>query len=263
MTGPIYIPKGRAREYSHLALSTYFGCDHLCTYCYIWCKYKQRIKARPRKQDVMRLLPKQAAKLSGCRQRVLLSFACDPYQRLERQYHLTREALKTLHRFKVPFQVLTKAGPTATEDFSLYGPADAFAVTLTLLDDRWRTYEPNAASPAERIQALIGAKSYGIETWVSLEPVLDLQQTLQIIRETHQFVDLYKIGKLNHMEPPEPIDWRDFGWRAVELCESLGKPYYIKHDLAEHLEGVPFTNTDNRCAGWRDHETGPDQVGQD
>ncbi len=30
----IYVPKGRAREYSPLALNLYRGCEHRCSYCY-------------------------------------------------------------------------------------------------------------------------------------------------------------------------------------------------------------------------------------
>ena len=35
MTGPIYEPKGRAHEYSHLALNLYEGCLHFCSYCFV------------------------------------------------------------------------------------------------------------------------------------------------------------------------------------------------------------------------------------
>ena len=39
----IYEPKGKAREYSPLALNLYDGCDHGCKYCYV-PKIKQRFK---------------------------------------------------------------------------------------------------------------------------------------------------------------------------------------------------------------------------
>jgi|GEM_PF-5370738 len=42
------------------------------------------------------------------------------------------------------------------------------------------------------------------------------------------------------------IDWRRFGAEAIELCEKYGKRYYIKYDLARHLDGIEFTNTDTR-----------------
>ena len=253
--GPIYVPKGKAREYAHLALNTYFGCGHGCEYCYVWRRFGNKpIKPRPRKAVMMKKLSEQAAKLSGIKERVHLCFSCDPYQALDAEHHLTHEALIILREYDIPFQILTKAGTSVRPDFCFYRSGDAFAVTLTLLDDLcWREWEPHAGNPILRIQNLVAAHEMGIETWVSLEPVLDAQQSLQIIRETHEFVDLYKIGKLNYMEPPEPIDWRDFGIRAIELCESLRKPYFIKAELARFLKDIPFSNTDNRCSDWREH----------
>jgi len=82
---------------------------------------------------------------------------------------------------------------------------------------------------------------------VSLEPVLDPKASLQIIENTWEWVDLYKIGKLNHDKEREAqIDWRRFGARAIELCAKYGKRYYIKEDLAKHLDGIEFTQTDTR-----------------
>ena len=33
-TSVIYEPRGKAREYSPLAVNLYFGCGHRCEYCY-------------------------------------------------------------------------------------------------------------------------------------------------------------------------------------------------------------------------------------
>jgi len=98
--------------------------------------------------------------------------------------------------------------------------------------------------PAERIKAIRIAHEAKIETWVSLEPVLDAEQSLEIIRMTSDFVDLFKIGKLNHFH--SEINWREFGIKAIELCQELGKDYYVKNDLAEWLKGIEFTNVDTR-----------------
>ena len=34
MSGPIYEPKGAAKEYGDYALNIYTGCPHRCYYCY-------------------------------------------------------------------------------------------------------------------------------------------------------------------------------------------------------------------------------------
>ena len=158
---------------------------------------------------------------------------------------VTRNALEILREFDIPFQVLTKGGMRASRDFDLYGPRDAFATTLTLIDSSpSQKIEPKAALPHQRIDAIFEAKERGLMTWVSLEPVIDPDDSLTLIKLTWVAVDLYKIGKLNYRQ--SDIDWQDFGRRAIDLCEMNGIPYYIKDDLAKDLEGVEYTNTDTR-----------------
>lgn len=76
----------------------------------------------------------------------------------------------------------------------------------------------------------------GIRTWASLEPVIDREQSLQIIRETQDFVDEYKIGRWNHDRRSNEIDWQTFTEEAVSLCRELGKEFYIKKDLEVFLK---------------------------
>ncbi len=165
---------------------------------------------------------------------VLLCFTCDPYQPIEATAMVTRGVLQVLRDCGVPFQVLTKGGPVVQRDFDLYFEGCSFAATLTLLDEGMRSFwEPFAAPTEERIDNLKVAKAMGIRTWVSLEPVIDPAQSLEIIVVTAPFVDQFRIGKMNHLE--SDIDWRSFARKAISLCESLGKDYYIKEDLRRYL----------------------------
>ena len=86
-----------------------------------------------------------------------------------------------------------------------------------------------------RINTLKKAHGLGISTWASLEPVIDPVQSLEIIRQTHEFVDLFKVGRWNHDKRADLIDWKAFGTQAINLLESLKKPYYIKADLKKYL----------------------------
>lgn len=245
----IYKPSGRAYEYSKLACNLYDGCIHGCDYCY--APDVKRVtadqfhkEARPRPK-IIEQLRHDAQRYADTKDRVLLCFTCDPYPPLSMEQGLTRRALIILKASRIPFQILTKAGRLAERDFELYGRNDAFATTLTFLDEeRSMAVEPKAALPCMRIKAIQNAKSRGITTWVSLEPVMDLTESLKIIMETHEFVDLYKIGKLNHVT--NNINWSRFGRSAVELCEKFGVPYYVKDDLALYMRDFTFTNTDTR-----------------
>jgi len=53
--------------------------------------------------------------------------------------------------------------------------------------------------------------------------------------KSHQFVDLFKVGKINYNPIEKTIDWARFGREAIGLLESLGKEYYIKEDLKKWL----------------------------
>ena len=75
----------------------------------------------------------------------------------------------------------------------------------------------------------------GIFTWVSLEPVLDTEATKQIIRETHSFVNLYKVGRVNYIGLTKTTDWERFTGEVLEVLHQVGAAHYIKRDLQPFL----------------------------
>jgi len=185
---------------------------------------------------------KRAGTNSG---RVLLCFTCDPYQHVDERMGLTRETIRLLHRYGFSVQVLTKGGSRALRDLDMFRAGDAFASTLTLLDDAHsRKWEPGAALPEDRIDTLRQFHEAGVQTWVSLEPVLNPASALEIIRRTHGFVDLYKVGKLNYHELASRIDWQAFADNVVALLDSLGARYYIKESLLPYLPGFQQQDPD-------------------
>ena len=280
-TRVIYEPKGRAGEYALLALNHYKGCSHGCRYCYAakmakrfshrghrvhgenkgrttqersrrsgGQEEKQSFRLPEARYNVVERLKADAEKLYGTDKRVLLSFMTDPYQPLDDRCNLTRRCLQILSAARIPFEILTKGGLRAIKDFDLYSERDVFSCTLTFMNGSESAYfEPGAAPFDHRVKALEAAKNKGISTAVSLEPVLQPSVTLEIIKRCAEFVDLFRVGKINHAPVLEDeIDWRLFGRRAVELLERLGKRYYIKKDLAEYMGGIAFRNTEFRRA---------------
>ena len=246
----IYEPRGQAREYAPLACNIYTGCDHGCTYCYApSATYKSREQfacPKTRAGDFLKALKREAEKMAGCKDRVLLCFTCDPYQSLDVQAGLTRQTIRILHDNNIAVQVLTKGGRRALRDIHLFTDKDAFATTMTqITDEASAEWEPGAASPSDRIYTLKMFHAAGIPTWVSLEPVLNPEAALEIIRRTHAFVDLYKVGKLNYHPLAQQIDWHKFAQEAVTLLDSLGKRYYIKDSLLPYLPGFKKQNPDD------------------
>ena len=235
----IYAPAGRAREYAALACNIYRGCDHRCTYCYAPSatrRKRENFAVPETRSGFIRQLERDAERVEPG-EIILLCFTCDAYQHLDVELAMTRDTIKILHRAGHAIHVLTKGGSRALRDLDLFTDQDAFATSLTLLSSKHTTkWEPGAASPQDRIDTIRKFHAAGIPTWVSLEPVLNPSSSLALISETHTFVDLYKVGKLNHHKLAATIDWHEFVRDAVALLKSYGKKYYIKKDLACYLE---------------------------
>lgn len=237
----IYAPAGQAGEYAPLATNPYRGCGHQCLYCYVpnvlrmdRKEFDAGANLRP---DFLNHLAKDAAKYKalGIAGQVMLSFTTDPYHPGETK--ATRATLEILADHGLGFCTLTKGGSRSTRDMDLFRPdRDAYACTMTSLEDRFSLkWERNAALPSERIAALKAFHERGIFTWVSLEPTLDIEASLAIVEATHEFVDLYKVGRVNYLPMTRTADWQDYTFRMVDLLNRLGARHYIKHDLQKYL----------------------------
>lgn len=234
----IHRPKGAALEYASLGLNIYDGCSHRCLYCYNNDRFNGSYND-PRIQATLYNIEADLRQLAfdNNRERVHLSFVGDAYDLGRQDCGYTRRVLELFKKYHHPFQILTKGGSRAFLDFDLYGKEDRFGVTLTFDNDNdSRKWEPGAALPDDRIEALrIAHEIYGISTWVSLEPVIDPMQTLHLIDLTHEYVDFYWVGKLNHTpEIERTIDWNKFRSDAIELLKKKhGNDYGIKRYLKE------------------------------
>lgn len=237
----IYAPAGQAGEYAPLATNPYRGCGHKCAYCYVPAVLKMKREefdaGAVERPGFLVNLQKDAKKyqLAGITEQVMMSFTTDPYHPGDNI--LTRATIKTIQSYGLGVQTLTKGGSRALRDLDLFRPSrDAFASTLTSLDDAFSLkWERGAALPSDRIETLKKFHESGIFTWVSLEPTLDVESSLQIVRETHQFVSLYKIGRVNYLPMTKTTDWQDYTIRMIDLCQRLNVAHYIKKDLQRYL----------------------------
>jgi len=245
----IYEPKGKAREYSPLALNLYEGCDHNCFYCYVPNIKKAFNKNYNHeivncRKNVIENLRVEAPKLREKNQ-VLLSFTGDPYCQANTKYGLTRLALEILYQNNIQVAILTKGGKRATQDIEIIKKFDnsiKVGCTLTFDNDNHSLeYEPGAAPITERIEMLKYFYEHGIETWVSMEPVLNHKQSLNCIEMSMPYTSHFKIGKLNHYpEIEKKIEWTQFLHDVVEIMRVNNKPFYIKHDLLKWNDDIVF-----------------------
>ncbi|MBQ8331104.1 MAG: radical SAM protein [Clostridia bacterium] len=231
---PIYVPKGKAKEYGDYALNIYTGCPHRCFYCFapnVLRREKEQFHAvvKPR-ENIVEETRKQIEKEGITGKLIHLCFTCDPYP-LGHDTTVTREIISLLKSTGNNVQILTKGN--GRRDFDLLGPEDWYGITL----DGGLTFKHEVASfPVTRAETLREAHARGIKTWVSFEPVLNAETVLKNIKYVAEFVDKVKIGKLNYH--PSDIDWAEFGRKAESLCQKLGLDYYIKESLRAEMEAA-------------------------
>jgi DNA repair photolyase len=228
----IYEPSGAAREYCELACNLYRGCTHGCLYCYAPnCLRRPRdeFHAEARLRDgVLDALARDVLTVEEGK-RVHFCFTCDPYPISDSTP--TRRALAMCRDAGVRFSVLTKAGARAERDFDLYGPDDLFGVTccFTSDDDRKR-WEPNASPIQERFDSLCAARAKGIRTYVSVEPIIEPQQALELVT-TWKCVSEWRIGRWNHDPRAKGLYSPEWVTAIMRALRESGADFMVKEAL--------------------------------
>lgn len=242
----IYEPKGKAREYSPLALNIYLSCTHRCQYCYApRCRHQTQDdyfkKPSPRK-DIVKNLRKDLEH-NIPKEQVLLSFIGDVYCETMDDNRATREVLETLLEYKVPVAILTKGGERCLKDLDLFkefGEHIQIGSTLTFDNDKdSMEWESGAALPHERFEVLRTLHDEGIRTFASFEPVVIPEQSLNLMQKSLEFIDVYKVGKLNNYKGlDKEVDWTDFLQKSLDILRPAGKEIYVKHDLRKSASSI-------------------------
>lgn len=230
---PIYVPKGKAKEYGDYAINIYKGCPHRCYYCFapnVLHRDRELFHSNisPR-ENIVEETAKQIVRENITGKLIHLCFTCDPYP-TGYDSTPTREIIKILKDSGNNVQILTKGD--GSRDFDLLDENDWYGITLdgTGTDDMFR----------KRVNSLAEAHIRGIRTWVSFEPVTDDRQFFIDLHLVSKIADKVKIGKLNYY--PSDIDWRIFGETAEALCKALKIDYYIKDSLRAEMKKVGENN---------------------
>ena len=105
--------------------------------------------------------------------------------------------------------------------------------TIVFSDQASASYwEPNASALHERFQLAKDAHNLGIKTWVSLEPVIEPEQALEVVRQLHPYVDYWKVGPVNYVKDIN-VDWKKFKNDIIQLFTKVGAEYYLKKELLD------------------------------
>jgi len=196
----IKMPEGAAGEYAKYSCNFYKGCSNQCTYCFNnrwkWGNVPTLKKCFKDEQHALEVFEKELkANLPELQKHGLFfSFTTDPL--LPETSRLTYWAIDKCLWYKVPVKILTKCTrPFLCNNFfeclpPYVGNQIAVGFTLTGRDDK----EPHASTNAERIEAMRKLHEAGFKTWASIEPIIDFNSSWQMIRDTCNFCDLYKVG---------------------------------------------------------------------
>jgi DNA repair photolyase len=150
----------------------YKGCTHGCTYCYApslthderkWGRY---VDVKVNAPEVLE------REIRGLRKdQVFLSSASDPYQPVEAKYGITRRCLESLLRNGFPVSILTRS-PLVLRDLDLLRKFDWVKAGMSITTVPVRQFEPGVPPLERRIVTLRKLAEAGIQTWVSLAPVI-------------------------------------------------------------------------------------------
>lgn len=163
------------------SLNPYIGCGFGCSYCYAsffqadpdkfetWGTWVQ-IKANA--VEVLR------AKRDLRGKRIFMSSATDPYQPLEAKVEITRRLVEEMSDpLRQPRLVVQTRGPLVTRDIDLLKRFGEVRVNMSITtdsDDIRKEFEPSCASIERRLEAVRELKAAGLETGISIMPMLPL-----------------------------------------------------------------------------------------
>ncbi len=167
------------------SINAYRGCEHGCIYCYArpthaWLglspglDFETRLSAKP---DAAKLLRREL-QAPGYRPRpIALGANTDPYQPIERQYHITRQILEVLNEFGHPCTITTKSAGVERDLDILATMAKRRLVHVnlsitTLRTEIARKMEPRASAPQRRLLVVTRLRATGIPVTMMVAPVI-------------------------------------------------------------------------------------------
>ena len=204
----IYMPNGKAREYCTWACNLYNGCINVCAYCYNndgIMKYVlggNNVRLKKSLVDETTAYEIFCNELNKFRGDIInnggalhFNFVSDPC--LPQTIDLNWKCINYALSQGVPCQVLTKRadwlGHPEVQKALEFKELIRIGFSLTGCDE----LEPGASPNLERVRAMRTLHDAGTMTWASIEPIIDPQKSLQMIRLSLDCCDHYKIGVLS------------------------------------------------------------------
>lgn len=254
--------------YADWNMNLYRGCSHGCIYCdsRSACYQIANFDTVRSKENALELLNRE---LSSKRSTGVITMGSmsDPYNSLEKQLNLTRQALELIrkHRFGAAFT--TKSALCARDavllaEISQHAPVCARLTVTCASDDLCRQIEPRVSVTSERFSAMRTLSDHGVFTGVWLNPLLPyLTDTEDNIRHVVQmtanhggrFVVCFfgMTLRTGNREYYYAALERDFPGVRDRYLRQYGNAYELTVPDAQHLYDVFREECTRRNLCWR------------
>lgn len=122
----------------------------------------------------------------------------DPFQSAEWKYGATYDFLALTKKYNYPVNISTKTAYIPDKYFDVLDPIiHTFSISLIgLSDDYVRVWERNTPSAQERIEFIKELKKRGFWVSIRIQPIIDIEEVVDLIKATDSFVDYYTVEHL-------------------------------------------------------------------
>ncbi|MET1414037.1 PA0069 family radical SAM protein [Roseibium sp. HPY-6] len=167
------------------SINPYRGCEHGCIYCFArpthaymglspGLDFETRLFAKP---NAAALLERELSRPGYTPRVIAIGTNTDPYQPLEKSYHLMREILEVMDSCSHPVAIVTKSSLVTRDIDILSRLAERnlvkVALSVTTLDRKLaRAMEPRASAPHKRLGAIRSLSDAGVPVAVMMAPVI-------------------------------------------------------------------------------------------
>ena len=217
-------------------MNLYKGCSHKCIYCDSRSNCYQvddfdRVRAKKNEIEILN----QELKSKRKKGVIGIGAMSDTYNSFEKQYELTRKALKLISYYRFGVSIETKSN-LITRDIDLFkeinNKADVILkFTITSADDNLsRKVEPNVCVSSERFKAMKELSSQGLFVGTLLTPIIpfitDSEENIRnVIKQSYEngakFV--FTMGGVTLRE-----NQRDYFFEQLDKTFPKQKEKYIK-----------------------------------
>lgn len=122
----------------------------------------------------------------------------DPFQPIEFRLELTYKLIELSNKYKVPLIFSTKQCYLPQKYLDILNPKlHAFQISLISNDENFiKKYEPNTPTPKQRIDFMKELKSKGFWVGMRVQPLIDVQQALNVMLEVESLIDYITVEHL-------------------------------------------------------------------